>query len=72
MLETCLRYGKISFDSKDVVTRVGSWQPSERDEDDLQQKWESTPVATLKMFVDKNGELRNVVVKPRKGWCSIS
>ncbi|XP_022804644.1 uncharacterized protein LOC111341874 isoform X2 [Stylophora pistillata] len=72
LLETRIRYGKISYESKDVVTWVESWQPSERDAEDLEQKCKSTPVATLKMYGDKSGELHRVVVTPKKSRCSIS
>ena len=67
-----MHYGKISFESKDVVTRVESWQPSEEDAKDLEQKWKSTPFAKLKVFGNKSGEIHNVVVTPKKAWCSIS
>ena len=62
LLETRMRYGKISFESKDVVTRVENWQPSEEDAKDLEQKWKSTPVAKLKVFGNKIGEIHRVVV----------
>ena len=62
LLETRMRYGKISFESKDVVTRVENWQPSEEDAKDLEQKWKSTPVAKLKVFGNKSGEIHRVVV----------
>ena len=72
LLETRMHYGKISFESKDVVTRVENWQPSEEDADDLEQKWKSTPVAKLKVFGNKSGEIQNIVVIAKKAWCSIS
>ena len=72
LLETRIRYGKISYESKDVVTWVESWQPSERDAEDLEQNCKSTPVATLKMYGDKSGKLHRVVVTPKKSRCSIS
>ena len=72
LLETRMHYGKISFESKDVVTRVENWQPSEEDADDLEQKWKSTPVAKLKVFGNKSGEIQNIVVTAKKAWCSIS
>ena len=62
LLETRMHYGKISFESKDVVTRVENWQPSEEDAKDLEQKWNSTPVAKLKVFGNKIGEIHRVVV----------
>ena len=62
LLETRMHYGKISFESKDVVTRVENWQPSEEDAKDLEQKWKSTPVAKLKVFGNKIGEIHRVVV----------
>ena len=72
LLETRMRYGKISFESKDVVTRVENWQPSEEDAEDLEQKWKSTPVAKLKVFGNKSGEIQNIFVTAKKAWCSIS
>ena len=72
LLETRMHYGKISFESKDVVTRVENWKPSEEDADDLEQKWKSTPVAKLKVFGNKSGEIQNIVVTAKKAWCSIS
>ena len=70
--ETRMHYGKISLESKDVVTRVENWQPSEEDTEDLEQKWKSTPVAKLKVFGNKSGEIQNIVVTAKKAWCSIS
>ena len=72
LLETRMRYGKISFESKDVVTRVENWQPSDEDAEDLEQKWKSTPDAKLKVFGNKSGEIQNIVVTAKKAWCSIS
>nr|XP_058946161.1 uncharacterized protein LOC131774155 [Pocillopora verrucosa] len=68
LLETRMRYGKISFESKDVVTRVENWQPSEEDAKDLEQKWKSTPVAKLKVFGNKSGEIHRVVVTPTRAF----
>ena len=68
LLETRMRYGKISFKCKDVVTRVENWQPSEKDAKDLEQKWKSTPVAKLKVFGNKSGEIHRVVVTPTKAF----
>ena len=68
LLETRMHYGKISFESKDVVTRVENWQPSEEDAEDLEQKWKSTPVAKLKVFGNKSGEIHRVVVTPTRAF----
>ena len=68
LLETRMRYGKISFESKDVVTRVENWQPSEEDAKDLEQKWKSTPVAKLKVFGNKSGEIHRAVVTPTRAF----
>ena len=68
LLETRMRYGKISFESKDVVTRVENWQPSEEDAKYLEQKWKSTPVAKLKLFGNKSGEIHRVVVTPTRAF----
>ena len=68
LLETRMHYGKISFESKDVVTRVENWQPSEEDAKYLEQKWKSTPVAKLKVFGNKSGEIHRVVVTPTRAF----
>ena len=68
LLKTRMRYGKISFESKDVVTQVENWQPSEEDAKDLEQKWKSTPVAKLKVFGNKSGEIRSVVVTQKRAF----
>ena len=57
MLETYLRYGKISFQSDDVVTWDGSWRPPEGVVESLEQEWKSTRLAKLKIFIDENGAL---------------
>ncbi len=73
MLETQLRYGKISFESYDVVTWDGTWQPPESVEERLEQQWKSTRLANLKIFIDENGAIcTKVEPKSILHYCSIS
>ena len=73
MLDTYLRYGKISFASKDVQIWDGSWRPPRSVVDDLKKKWGSTRIMGLTIFVDRNGEVKGVYVKPTNwAYCPIS
>lgn len=72
MLETQLRYGKISFESHDVVTWDGTWQPPERVKESLEQEWKSTRLANLKIFIDENGAVCTKVEQNSWYYCSIS
>lgn len=73
VLDTYLRYGEISFLSRDVQTWDGSWRPPKTVVDSLKQEWASTRIMALRMVVDQNGEVKDVYVKPTAwGYCSIS
>ena len=74
-LQTRLRYGKISYDSKDVETWDRSWRPSKKEVEHLEKEWKSTRDAYLKIFVDGNGKQSKVIVDPVNtiwDYCSIS
>ncbi|KAL9963904.1 hypothetical protein ACROYT_G027459 [Oculina patagonica] len=73
MLETQLRYGKISFESDDVKKWDGTWQPPEILKESLEERWKSTRLANLTIFIDENGAVCTKV-EPQNIWnyCSIS
>ena len=62
MLETHLRYGKISSENKDVVEWQQGWQPSEIVIQDLKEKWKLVPDAEVLFTADGDG-LANCAVK---------
>lgn len=62
LLETHLRYGKISSENKDVVEWQQGWQPSEIVMQDLEKKWKLVPDAKVLFTADGDGQ-DNCVVK---------
>lgn len=73
-LETYLRYGKISFEKKDVLIWDGIWRPPEKEEKRLEHDWKERRIAKLTIYVDDNGEMREADVKSLtiRDYCSIS
>lgn len=71
---TYLRYGKISYASKDVLTWDGSWQPPASEEEKLKQQWKSDRLKKLTISVDETGEIKEVNVSSPtlRDYCSIS
>ena len=57
-LETRMRYGKISYEEKDVVVWDGEWLPPEDHVQDLARQWKSTPEALLQMISDGAGRVQ--------------
>lgn len=68
LLETCMRYGKISHQAQDVVQQVGRWRPSNENESDLMERHKQTPEATVRFITDGNGAIRCVVVDVTPYW----
>ena len=53
VLETRLRYGKISYEEEDVKYRMERWEVPEEIERNLLQKWRSTANAELLIYQEK-------------------
>ena len=49
LLQTRLRYGEISYEAEDVLTRKDRWQPSERPVTHLREDYRSTPNAQVRL-----------------------
>ena len=62
LLKTRLRYGRISYDDKDVVERLQGWIPPKKIADDLREKWYSTTNAELLIYQENETSKYRVVV----------
>jgi len=63
-----LRYGKISYQNGDVLEQKDRWQPSDRQEANLIQDYESAPEAVVRFISNGNGGvLYDVTVKRAPG-----
>ena len=63
LLDTRLRYGKISYLKEDVVDRKEGWQPSERHMSHLGVDYLSTPEARVRFISDGYGGVRYDVTR---------
>ena len=63
LLDTRLRYGKISYQKEDVVDWKEGWQPSERLMSHLGKDYLSTPDARVRFISDGYGGVRDVVTR---------
>lgn len=68
LLETCMRYGKISYLPLDVVQRKNGWRPSTKNESDLMQRHKQTPEATVRFSSDGNAAINCVVKDVAPFW----
>ena len=55
LLETCMRYGQISYDEWDVENWNQRWQPSEKVIWDLRRDWKPIPIAKAQFITDGAG-----------------
>ena len=63
-----MRYGEISYKTKDVLRREDSWQPSESNKSDLRKNHWSTYDATVQFVSQGNGEVTVHVVDVTPCW----
>lgn len=54
LLETRLRYGKLSYEIHDVKKIENGWQPPEKLKKHLEKQYSSTPEAKVSMVVHEN------------------
>ena len=69
LLETKLRYGKLSYKKDDLVTRYKTWNPPKEIVESLKQKHASTVEAQVKIEFRKNRIVQTVV--PSESWCTV-
>jgi len=68
LLETRMRYGEISYKTKDVLRRKDNWQPSEKNISDLRKLHRSTYDAKVQFVSQGNGEITMHVVDVTPCW----
>ena len=68
LLETRMRYGKISYQANDVVRRADKWKPPDEVEADLMERHKSTYMATVKFISGGNHAYRTVVIDETPCW----
>ena len=68
LLETCMRYGKISYQPLDVVQWKKNWRPSTQHESDVMERHKQTPKATVRFISDGNAAVRCVVKDVTPVW----
>ena len=61
VLCTRLRYGKISYETQDVLHRKKEWEPADCIKQDLHARWKSNANAQLEIYQNAEGEVRTVV-----------
>lgn len=61
LLETRMRYGEISYQETDVVTREDEWKPPDECEADLMARYRSSAEAKVKFLSKGNGDIHFVV-----------
>ena len=73
-LMTYLRYGKISYKSRDVLTWDNTWEPPDSLKEKLEKEWEQHRLKKLTIFVDETGRVKKLDVSSPslKDYCSIS
>ena len=72
LLETCLRYGEISYKAEDVKIWDQKWQPSQRAVQDLDRDWKTVRLANVQFIANYGGgaTYRVFEVKfPNTGFC---
>ena len=69
LLETKLRYGKLSYKKDDLVTRYKTWNPRKEIVESLKQNHASIAEAQVKIEFRKNRIVQTVV--PRESWCTV-
>ena len=67
-LMTYLRYGKISYASRDVLTWDSTWRPPSSLEEMLKEKWKSYRLKKLTIFVDETGKVKRCDVASPSLW----
>lgn len=67
LLETRLRYGKVSEEANDVVKRENGWQIPEEVKDDLELRYAKTPNTGVK-FVVRDNKLATVIFQSWFRW----
>lgn len=70
LLVTHMRYGKISYEGKDVVFWDPRWKPSEKAVRDLGRQWRSARVVKVQFIANDDGGVDCHVVKVKKKLCS--
>ena len=65
LLETKLRYGKLSFKKEDLVTRYKTWNPPKEIVELLREKHASVAEAQVKIEFEKNKFVQTVVPNSR-------
>ena len=68
LLETSLRYGKLSYAEADLVRKESGWSPPKEILQSLGQKHGSKPEAKVKLTVKGNGIAESV---EEPGWCTV-
>ncbi|XP_078380117.1 uncharacterized protein LOC144663053 [Oculina patagonica] len=71
LLETQRRYGKISYEANDVKKREHGWQPPEEVKERLEQKYSSTPDATVSLVALENEIVERVTIPLPWNYCLI-
>ena len=61
VIQTQLRYGKISFESRDLAVHYENWRVPEGEVAKLEQKFKETPTADLFIASDPKGKSRSIV-----------
>ena len=70
LLETKLRYGKLSFKESDLVTRYNTWDPPNEIVESLRQEHASVAEAQVKIEFRQNAIVKKVDV-PSQSWCTV-
>ena len=73
LLDTLVRFGKISYKVEDVKIWEQRWKPSERAVLDLEREWQSVPVANVQFIFNAVGGVNRKVFEeqsPDTGICS--
>ena len=72
LLDTRIRYGRISFEGRDVRIWDQTWKPSEKVTQDIARDWGSIPVANVQFVsLGSDGVTYTVSkVPPRPSWKS--
>ena len=72
LLDTRLRYGKISYKKGDVVDWKERWQPSERHMSHLMEDYLSTPEARVLFIADGYGGVSYEVTTTAADWLNTT
>ena len=63
-----LRFGKVSYASRDVLTWDNIWRPPSILEKELEEEWRSYRLKKLTIFVDGTGEVKKCDVESPSLW----